>query len=122
METGQETAEDLAGFMNEISHPSVGINFDPANMILYDKGDPIEALNILARWIRHVHIKDANQTETPGQWGAEVPWGDGQVRTGLFLDALDEIGFDGALAIEREAGDDRFGDIKMAAGKLSSVA
>lgn len=121
LETGQETAEELRDFLEKLDHPAIGVNFDPANMILYDKGNPIDAVHVLGPWIEHVHIKDADRTKTPGTWGAEVPWGSGQVRTGLFLDALDEVGFDGALAIEREAGDDRFGDIKMAAGKLSSV-
>ena len=118
METGQETAEDLAGFMNDIAHPAVGINFDPANMILYDKGNPIEALKVLAPWIKHVHIKDATKTETAGQWGAEVPWGDGQVDSSKFLDALGSIGFEGTIAIEREAGDQRKMDIALAADRL----
>ncbi len=118
METGQETAKDLAGFMNEIDHPAVGINFDPANMILYDKGDPIEALKVLAPWIRHVHIKDADKTETTGQWGAEVPWGDGQVDSGKFLAALESIGYNGTIAIEREAGDTRKADIALAVDRL----
>jgi len=122
LETGQETAEELRNFLKELNHPALGVNFDPANMILYDKGDPIEAVQVLGPWIKHVHIKDATRTKEPGTSGAEVPWSEGQVRTELFLDALDKIGFDGALAIEREAGEDRFGDIKMAAGKLSSVS
>lgn len=122
LETGQEKAEELRSFLEKLDHPALGVNFDPANMILYDKGNPIDAVHVLGPWIEHVHIKDADRTKQPGTWGAEVPWGEGQVRTGLFLDALDEIGFDGALAIEREAGEDRFGDIKMAAGKLSSVS
>ncbi len=122
LETGQETAEELKHFMQELNHPAIGVNFDPANMILYDKGNPIEAVTVLAPWIKHIHIKDANRTEQPGTWGAEVPWGDGQVRPDKFLNALTEIGFDGALAIEREAGDDRPGDIKLAADRLCSIS
>ena len=118
METGQESAADLAGFMKDINHPSVGINFDPANMILYDKGEPIEAVKVLSPWIKHVHIKDATKTEIPGQWGAEVPWGDGQVGSEKFLTALKEIGYEGALAIEREAGNSRIDDITRAVGIL----
>lgn len=118
METGQESAADLAGFMKDINHPSVGINFDPANMILYDKGDPIEAVKVLSPWIKHVHIKDAIKTEVPGQWGAEVPWGDGQVGNEKFLTALKEIGYEGTLAIEREAGNSRIDDITRAVGIL----
>ncbi len=120
LETGQETAEELRSFLEELDHPAIGVNFDPANIILYDKGNPIEAVKVLAPWVKHIHVKDANRTTQPGTWGAEVPWGDGQVQTGAFLNALEGIGFDGTLAIEREAGDDRFGDIKLAAEKLGS--
>jgi len=120
LETGQETAEELQSFLKELDHPDIGVNFDPANMILYDKGNPIEAVRILAPWVKHIHVKDANRTTQPGTWGAEVPWGDGQVQPEAFLNALGEIGFDGTLAIEREAGDDRFGDVKLAAERLSS--
>jgi sugar phosphate isomerase/epimerase len=120
LETGQETAEDLKKFLEELNHPAVGVNFDPANMILYDKGEPIEALKVLSPWIKHIHIKDATRTKEPGTWGAEVPWGEGEVGAQNFLTALDEIGFEGVIAIEREAGDDRFGDIKAAAEKLAS--
>jgi sugar phosphate isomerase/epimerase len=118
METGQETAEELSNFLEALNHPSVGVNFDPANMILYDKGDPVEALRLLAPWIRHVHIKDAIKTQNPGTWGQEVPWGSGQVDPDTFLTALKSIGFKGALAVERESGDDRLGDIKLAIDKL----
>jgi len=114
METGQETAGQLCRFLEELNHPALGVNFDPANMILYDKGDPIEAVETLGRWIKHVHIKDAIRTQTPGTWGAEVTWPNGQVGGTEFLKALQRISFTGALAIEREAGDDRLGDIKAA--------
>jgi sugar phosphate isomerase/epimerase len=114
METGQETAAELRRFLEELSHPALGVNFDPANMILYDKGDPTEAVQTLAGWVKHVHIKDAIRTKAPGTWGAEVTWSTGQVGSAEFLKALKKIGFAGALAIEREAGDDRLGDIKAA--------
>ncbi len=120
METGQETAGELRRFLEEMHHPALKVNFDPANMILYDKGDPLEAIKVLAPWIKHVHIKDALRTKTPGTWGLEVPWGEGEVGSDAFLRTLKEIGFNGALAIEREAGDDRFGDIKKAAERLSA--
>ena len=120
METGQETAGQLRHFLEEMRHPALKVNFDPANMILYDKGNPLEAIKVLAPWIKHVHIKDALRTKTPGTWGIEVPWGEGEVGSNIFLRTLKEIGFTGALAIEREAGDDRFGDIKKAAERLSA--
>ena len=118
LETGQETADQLKKFLEKMDHEAVGVNFDPANMILYDKGDLIEAVKILAPWIKHVHIKDATVTDNPGTWGSEVPWGQGQVGGDNFLNALKDIGFEGTLAIEREAGDNRFGDIRTAAELL----
>jgi len=121
LETGQETAEELRHFLEKLNHPAVGVNFDPANMILYDKGDPIQAVRALAPWIKHIHIKDAIRTTQPGTWGLEVPWGDGQVQPQAFLRVLEEISFEGALAIEREAGDDRFADIKLAAERLQRL-
>ncbi len=120
METGQETADQLKEFLEEFDHPAIGVNFDPANMILYDEGDPVEAVKTLAPWIKHVHIKDALYTDTPGSWGAEVPWGDGQVGTQSFLNTLGDINYQGALAIEREAGEDRVGDIKVAIERLKT--
>lgn len=120
LETGQETAKELRKFLKELDHPTVGVNFDPANMILYDKGNPLEAVKVLAPWVRHIHVKDATRTTKPGTWGAEVPWGDGQVQSTAFLKTLEAIGFDGTLAIEREAGDNRFGDVKLAAERLAA--
>lgn len=121
LETGQETAEELRRFLEELDHSAVGVNFDPANMILYDKGNPIDAVKVLAPWVKHLHAKDATRTKKPGTWGAEVPWGDGEVQTAAFLDTLAQVGFKGTLAIEREAGDNRFGDVKLAAERLSRV-
>ncbi|MCL1919511.1 MAG: sugar phosphate isomerase/epimerase [Kiritimatiellaeota bacterium] len=120
METGQESAADLRDFLVTLGHPNVMINFDPANMILYNKDEPIPALKLLAPWVRHIHAKDAVRTKVNGEWGAEVPWGDGEVNTAAFLGALKEIGFDGALAIEREAGGQRAVDIATAVQRLST--
>jgi sugar phosphate isomerase/epimerase len=118
METGQETAKELHRFLNNLAHPAVGVNFDPANMLLYGKGDPVEAVGILAPWIRHVHIKDAVAAQIPGQWGTEVVWGTGQVGAEMFLAALQEVGYEGAVAVEREAGQTRRNDIRIAIERL----
>jgi sugar phosphate isomerase/epimerase len=118
METGQESAEELREFLQELNHPFVGVNFDPANMILYNKDEPSEAARVLAPWIKHIHIKDAIRTKQPGIWGTEVPWGEGQVGGDDFFKALREIAYEGTLAIERESGDDRFGDIGLAVERL----
>ena len=116
LETGQETADDLAEMLTNL--PGVYVNFDPANMVLYGKGDPVKAVKTLAPWIRHIHVKDANYTKVPGTWGEEVAWTRGQVNADAFIAALREIGFDGCLAVEREAGDDRPGDIARAVEDL----
>lgn len=118
METGQETADQLRQFLEELNHPALAVNFDPANMILYNKGNPIQAVQTLAPWIKHVHIKDAIKTKVPGTWGLEVPWGAGQVDQTKFFNALKQINFEGALAVEREAGNNRFGDIRTAIDAL----
>ena len=117
METGQETAQELKEFLERMGHPALGVNFDPANTILYDKDDPVEAVAVLAPWIKHIHIKDAMR-----KWDAEVPWGSGQVDHVAFLTALEKIKFDGPLAIEREAGKNRFEDIKQAVEKLAAFS
>ncbi len=122
METGQETATELRRFMTEMNHKALGVNFDPANMILYGKGKPLEAIEILIPWVRHVHIKDAIASPVPGQWGKEVVWGTGQVDSGKFLGKLKEFGYNGALAIEREAGQNRLSDIETTIDRLESYS
>ena len=119
LETGQESAAELRRFLEELDHPALGLNFDPANMILYDKDDPVTAVALLGPWIRHVHMKDAVRTKTPGQWCAEVPWGDGEVGGAKFLTALAATGYRGPVAIEREAGNARFADIEKAVRRLT---
>lgn len=111
LETGQETAPALAALLEKLSCPNVGVNFDPANMILYGKGDPVDALRMLAPWIRQVHVKDAIRTRTPGTWGEEVPVGAGEVDWRNFFSTLKELGYAGDFVIEREAGAQRVKDI-----------
>ena len=118
-ETGQEKDNELLQFLNDLNSPYAGVNFDPANMILYGAGDPIEAIETLGRHIRHVHIKDATLSTKPGtEWGKEVPFGSGQVPVHAFLRALRDIGYDGPLVIEREAGDSRLQDVRQAIDTL----
>lgn len=114
LETGQETAAGLASLLVALDRPNVAVNFDPANMLLYGKGDPVEAVRLLGRWIRQVHVKDAVQSIIPGTWGEEVAVGTGQVDWPAFFAALAEVKFTGNLVIEREAGDQRLADIRTA--------
>ncbi len=113
-ETGQETADLLRATLDDLACPNLKVNFDPANMLLYDKGDPIRAIDILAPDIRTVHVKDARRPTVPGHWGEEVPLGEGEVGIARFVRALRAIGYDGALVIEREVGDQ--------AGRMRDVA
>ena len=103
-ETGQETADLLRKTLDDLRSPNLKVNFDPANMLLYDMGDPLRAVEILAPDIRSVHVKDANRPNVKGQWGEEVPLGKGQTNTRLFVQALKKAGFRGPLVIEREVG------------------
>jgi sugar phosphate isomerase/epimerase len=103
LETGQEPADTLVAFIGDVERDNLFINFDPANMILYGSGEPIEALEKVGRWVRSVHCKDAKWAAHPGQeWGAEVPLGAGDVGMERYLRTLDAIGYRGPLTIERE--------------------
>jgi sugar phosphate isomerase/epimerase len=113
-ETGQESADTLAGFLRDLGEPNVGVNFDPANMLLYAKGDPIQALRTLRPWLQQCHIKDALLTKVPGTWGEEVVTGTGEVDWNGFFATLAETGYTGNLCIEREAGEQRETDIRSA--------
>ncbi len=122
LETGQETADDLAVLLGALARPNVGVNFDPANMLLYGKGDPIQAVRRLGPWIRQVHVKDALPAQSPGTWGREVPVGMGQVDWPAFLGALAEMKYAGDLVIEREAGTERVADIRRAREVVLNLA
>ena len=115
LETGQERAEVLLEVLAELDRPSCGVNFDPANMILYGMGDPIAALAALAPRVLQVHVKDARRTKIPGTWGEEVPVGTGEVDWAAFARVLAENCPRVDRMIEREAGSDRVGDIRAAA-------
>ena len=104
-ETGQETADLLRRTLDELQCPNLKVNFDPANMLLYEKGDPIRAVEILGPDIRSVHVKDALRTKVPGTWGEEVPLGRGEANIRQFVKTLKKVGYRGPLCIEREVGD-----------------
>ena len=105
LETGQETADHLLHFISDVQRDNLFINFDPANMILYGTGEPIEALKKVGQYVRSVHCKDATwaaEGRRGQDWGREVPLGDGDVGMETYLKTLYEIGYDGPLTIERE--------------------
>ncbi len=103
LETGQETADGLLQFIGDVARDNLKVNFDPANMILYGTGEPIEAVKKVGKHLGSVHCKDAKWAANPGQeWGQEVPVGEGDVNFEAYLSALKEVGYEGPLTIERE--------------------
>ncbi len=113
-ETGQESAVLLRRTLDDLKCPNLKVNFDPANMLLYNMDDPLKVLDLLAPDIRSVHLKDANRPPQSGVWGEEVPLGRGQTNTKAFVKALKRVGYRGALCIEREVGsqEERYRDIE----------
>ena len=107
LETGQEPAKVLLRFMEDVDRPNLKINFDPANMILYGTGDPIEALTVLSKHVISVHCKDGDwpAREKPEALGVEVPLGQGKVNLPAFISKLKELGYTGPLALECELAD-----------------
>lgn len=104
LETGQEPAHVMKAFIEDVGRDNLRINFDPANLILYGTGEPIEALAVLAPWVASVHVKDGNwpSPDKPGSLGTEMPLGEGAVGIGRFVAKLRQIGYSGPLTIERE--------------------
>ena len=104
LETGQEPAETLLAFFKDVDRTNLGINFDPANMILYGTGDPIEALGVLGHHVISVHAKDGiwPDKNVAGSLGHEKPLGAGDVGIPAFVAKLKEIGYAGTVNVERE--------------------
>ncbi len=122
LETGQEPAAALLAFLRAVDRPNLGINFDPANMILYGSGEPLEALDALKDHLITVHCKDGSWPEVLGEWGRESPLGDGDVGMDRFVEALKRAGYDGPLTIEREiVGEEQRADIRRAIALLNSL-
>jgi sugar phosphate isomerase/epimerase len=109
LETGQESAEHLLAFIRDVGRNNLFINFDPANMILYGTGDPIDALRKVGSHVRSIHCKDAKWA-APGdrgkKWGTEVPLGEGDVGMEKYLRTLLALDYHGPLTIEREIAND----------------
>jgi sugar phosphate isomerase/epimerase len=123
LETGQEPAATLLAFLDDANCENLKINFDPANMILYGSGDPIEALEKLASHVVSVHAKDGDWPTAHGALGRERPLGQGSVGIPRFIDTLKKAGYNGSLNVEREIEDQtqRLADIGMAVELLKSL-
>lgn len=101
-ETGQETPVTLMRFIKDIGLPNQGVNLDPANLLLYGKGNPVDSVSIYGNKINGVHIKDGFYPKTGETLGKEVSPGEGLVNYPLFLEALRKTHYHGYFIIERE--------------------
>ncbi len=136
IETGPETSLTLKHFLDSLHSTGVAVNLDPANLVMVTGDDPVQAVHNLKRYIVHTHAKDGvklRDCDPEVVYGIvhkdalvtdasfeEVPLGKGSVPFKEYLAALEEIGYDGFLTIEREVGPDPVGDIVNAADYLRS--
>jgi L-ribulose-5-phosphate 3-epimerase len=122
LETGQESATTLWQFLADVGRPNIKINFDPANMVMYGSGDPLEALKLLQHHVVSVHCKDGVSPPPSGGLGHEVPIGDGDVNFPGFLKQLKQMNYTGLLNIEREWQEpaQRVIDIRLAVERISA--
>lgn len=140
IETGPEPAARLKAFLDSLTAKGVGVNLDPANLVMVTGDDPVQAVYTLRDYIVHTHAKDGVMLQkcdpevvyhffAEGGIGdlrldtyfQEVPLGQGQVDYPAYLNALKDIGYQGFLTIERECGDHPFDDIQMAVNYLKSM-
>ncbi len=121
-ETGQETPVAMLRLIELVGTGNMGINLDPANLILYGKANPIDALDVFGRYVRNIHAKDAFYPTDPMKLGHEVKVGTGKVRFPEFVKELEAIGFKGEYIIEREiSGEQQQKDIRETIAYLSQL-
>jgi len=121
-ETGQETPITLVRAIRDVGLDNVGVNFDAANLILYGKANPVDAVDVLAPYIQGVHAKDGLYPTDPKQLGKEVPIGQGMVNFPALLGKLKKIGYRNPLTIEREiSGEKQTADILAAKAYLERL-
>jgi len=120
-ETGQETPVTLLRYIEEIGTDNLGINLDPANLLMYGRGNPVDAARVFGKHVRSLHAKDGVLPSDGNYLGHEKAIGDGLVDFPLMLRILKDAGFDGDLIIEREIapGEEQNRDIRNAVAKLT---
>lgn len=101
-ETGQETPITLVRAIQDVGLDNQGVNFDVANLILYGKANPVDAIEILAPYVQGIHAKDGFWPTNPKQLGEEVPIGKGKVDFPQIIERLKQLDYRGAITIERE--------------------
>lgn len=121
-ETGQETPVTLRRAIEDIGLDNLGINLDPANLILYGKANPVDALDTFGQYVKDIHGKDGCYPTNGRELGKETALGEGKVNYPAFIARLKEIGYDGPITIEREiSGDQQVKDILMAKKLLTKL-
>lgn len=121
-ETGQETPVTLLRAITDIGTGNLGINLDPANLLMYGKANPVDALDVFGTYVRGVHAKDGEYPTNPRELGVEKRLGDGRVNYPALIPKLKACGFTGALTIEREiSGPQQVADIRYAIDLLSPL-
>ncbi|NLF00739.1 MAG: sugar phosphate isomerase/epimerase [Anaerolineales bacterium] len=121
-ETGQETPTTLLRVIEDLGAEGVGINLDPANLLMYGKANPVDALDTIGIYVRGVHAKDGDYPTNGRQLGVEKPLGEGRVNFPVLVPKLKVLGFRGALTIEREiSGPKQVEDIQRAIQILSAL-
>jgi L-ribulose-5-phosphate 3-epimerase len=119
-ETGQELPSTLKRTIIDIGLDNVGINLDPANLILYGKANPLDAVEIFGEYVKSMHGKDGLWPNRDEYLGREVPIGEGMVNFPVLLRRLKNKGFNGPIIIEREiSGERQIEDIKKAINYLT---
>jgi len=121
-ETGQETPVVLLRTIADVGLPNLGVNLDPANLLMYGKANPVDALDVIGAFVRGVHAKDGEYPTDGRRLGVEKPLGEGRVNFPAFLAKLNKLSYDGALTIEREIhGPQQIADIKAAKRLLEDI-
>lgn len=121
LETGQETPVTLLRVIEDIGTDNVFINLDPANLIMYGKGNPVDALDVFGKYVKGVHAKDGVYPTGGRKLGEEKALGQGKANFPVLIKRLHELGYDGSLTIEREiTGEQQTKDILMAKSTLES--
>ena len=119
---GQETPVTLLRYIETVGLGNLGINLDPANLLMYGRGNPIDALEVFGKHVRCIHAKDGRVPTNGMHLGPEVKVGEGMVRYPEFIRRLLEIGFAGDLIIEREiSGDQQKKDIAATVRYLETL-
>jgi len=114
-ETGQETPVTLLRTIEDIGAENLGVNLDPANLLMYGKANPVDALDILGKYVRGVHAKDGEYPTNGRELGKEKPLGEGRVNFPALISKLKALGYRGAITIEREiSGPQQIADILRA--------